>query len=259
MEMNKQVENLIELCEELKTSKVLFADKKINNILQSIATTPEVYSLLEECLGEFDKEKEFAKAFTMDANGNNVFVMPKEEYKILALVFCLFADIGKGKIKFDELVETYFADERGKIDTPIFADKVVEPFIRLLRETFNAFDDYSLTSPEDEGKARVLPFPFERTVAFQMQIQDLPKAFAEICDVALEMFERLKEERETDATIDAEQLLNALVIACMDQDLDYASAMTTALKYVCHYVRPLRHMLKEIEEIIKEQVMLESR
>ena len=115
MENIDEVLNLIDLCDELMSTKILFADKKIEKILEAIATSPQVYELLSECMGQFNKEKEFDKAFAKDSSGKKVFVMPKEEYKILALVFCLLNDIANGKIAFDELIATYFADEMASL------------------------------------------------------------------------------------------------------------------------------------------------
>ena len=58
--------NLIELCDELMSTKILFVDKKIDKILEAIATSPAVYELLSECMGQFNKDKEFDKAFVKD-------------------------------------------------------------------------------------------------------------------------------------------------------------------------------------------------
>ena len=79
MENENQIKNLISLCDELTTTKMLFADQKINKILEAIAECPEVYELLSECMNSFNKAKEFDRAFTKDSTGKKIFVMPKEE------------------------------------------------------------------------------------------------------------------------------------------------------------------------------------
>ena len=84
MENIDEVLNLIDLCDELMSTKILFADKKIEKILEAIATSPQVYELLSECMGQFNKEKEFEKLFTEGSSANlreltNFFEIKKEE------------------------------------------------------------------------------------------------------------------------------------------------------------------------------------
>ena len=263
--MSENAKKLIELCDELMASKILFADKKIDKILECIATSPDIYDLLSECMGQFNKEKEFDKAFVKSSSGKKVFIMPKEEFKVLALVFCLLADIGNGKLKFDELISTYFADEN-RIDPQNFMTSVIVPFKNLIAEAFGVEEEskeeehiptVSEANMEEltpEQRLKIVPFPIERSSNYLKDPSGACQTFLFAKDTAVEMIERLNEERENEQTEDIMLMLHCVVIACLEQDLDLLSGLVTGLKYACRGVKSLRYLVKELDGIVKAQL-----
>ena len=270
MENIDEVLNLIDLCDELMSTKILFADKKIEKILEAIATSPQVYELLSECMGQFNKEKEFDKAFAKDSSGKKVFVMPKEEYKILALVFCLLNDIANGKIAFDELIATYFADENGKLDASGFMNSVVKPFRDLIADAFQVAqpeeeqEELPLTpeqlqdlSPEE--RLKILPFPIERTYNFANDSQNSCQTFVDAKDAAIQMLELLSEERATKQVEDVTLMLHCIIISCMEKDFDLVNGLVSGLKYAAKGIKSLKYFVRELQEIVDRQIRRETR
>ena len=260
--------NLIELCDELMSTKILFVDKKIDKILEAIATSPAVYELLSECMGQFNKDKEFDKAFVKDSTGKKIFNMPKEEYKVLALVFCLLVDIGNGKIKFDELISEYFSDENGKLDTNAFMSRVIKPFRDLIADAFQIEEEKSETMQEltpekveeltPEQRLKIVPFPIERSSNYLKDPSGVCQTFILAKDTAIEMVERLSEERSSELVEDVNFMLHCVIIACMEQDFDLLNGLVCGLKYACRPIKPLRYLMRELEEIVKAQIKHEQ-
>ncbi len=270
MENIDEALNLIELCDELMSTKILFADKKIDKILEAIATSPQIYDLLTECMGQFNKEKEFDKAFTKDASGRKIFVMPKEEYKILALVFCLLADIGNGRVSFDDLIATYFADENGRLDPSAFMNTVIKPFKDLIADAFQVKGEseeeevVSELTPEKleelspEERLKIVPFPIERSSNYLKDPEHVCQTFVLAKDTAIEMVERLSEERVNEQTEDVNFMLHCAIIACMEQDFDLLNGIVCGLKYATRGIKSLKYLMRELDEIVKAQIKHEQ-
>ena len=267
-----EVKNFINLCDELISTKLLFADKKINDLLEAVASTPEVYELLSDCMNSFNKEREFEKAFTKDAQGNKIFVMPKEEYKVLALVFCLLADIGKGKLQFNQLILDYFSED-GRLDGTKFMQTVIVPFKNLISEAFGIKEDQAdIEQPEKEilmseveeeelspqQRLKVVPFPIERASNYLKDPENVCKTFVLAKDTAIEMVERLSEERVNEQTEDVNFMLHCVIIACMEQDFDLLNGIVCGLKYATRGIKPLKYLMRELDEIVRTQINREQ-
>lgn len=265
MENENDIKNLINLCDELTTTKLLFADQKINKILEAIAECPEVYELLSECMNSFNKTKEFDRAFVKDGHGKKIFVMPKEEYKILALVFCLLVDIGNGKIKFDELITTYFAGEENRLDTQNFMDSVILPFKNLLIEAFNLYEAEEEEAEEEaaplteeeiealspEERLKIVPFQLTRATYEPENPDKACMMFVLAKDTALEMLDRLCEDKETAQSDDASTILRSIIIACLDKNYDALKSLVCGLRYTTKGIRSVKYLMRELESIIE--------
>ena len=84
MEKNN-VKNFLDACDELINGKYLVAEYKIQKLLQELANSSDVCSLVGDCLEQFNRDREFSKAFIQDGHGDFVFVAPKEEFKIIKM------------------------------------------------------------------------------------------------------------------------------------------------------------------------------
>lgn len=262
-----EVKDVIFICDELINSKLLFADQKIDKLLEAIANCPDVYELLSDCVGNFNKEKEYEKAFTKDVKGNNLFVLPKEEYKILALVFCVLADIRNKKIPFNEFILKYFNDD-GKLDGKIFMNRVIVPFRNLISEAFNLKEDEpiieeTLQIAEEEmtpqQKLKVVPFPIERASNYLKDKNGISQTFLMAKDTAIEMIERLEEEKLDTQKKDCIFICHAIIISCIEQDFDLLNGLVCGLKYAGKGLRAIKHNIREIDDIIRKQLDYESK
>ena len=141
--MENNIDNFLKSCDELINCKFLVAEYKLQKMLQELANTQEICTLIGECLEAFNRDREFSKSFVQDGNGEFMFLLPDEEYKILALVFCTLMDIDAKKIDFTDFVKRFFGNSENPYQE--FVKEMILPFKKLIEEAFG----YS--SPKEEN------------------------------------------------------------------------------------------------------------
>lgn len=255
---NSNIYKFVHDCDELINSKMLFVDKNIDKLLTTIATSPEIYELVNECVGMFNKDKEFEKAFSRSSTGEDVFVMPKEEPKVIALVFCLLLDISNGKISIEELVSTFFLDANERLSLNKFNQQIVCPFKQLVCEAFGVEEKNNapISSSESTG---VTTFPVERTSNYLKDANGISQVFTEAKQVAIEMIERLAEERNNELIEDVTMMLHCVVISCMEQEFDLLCGIVKGLKYATKSIKSLKFLMRQLSQIVADQIDFESR
>ena len=266
--------DVIAVCNEFIESKILFADRKIEKILEAIAENDDVYNLIGECLAVFNKDKEFDKAFTVSSSGKGHFILPRDEAKIIALVFCLLVDINSAKFSVDEVVGRYFLNEEGKKDYKMFMEKVIVPFRDLIAEAFSVstnittpeaiqemkeesedldvdqvyFDEEDELPSEKDEKIGELSFKFN-------DMENLERTFEFSKSIATQMFELLKQERKQSEEIkDAKIILNSVANACDNKDFQLLYALVLGGKYALRGVKSLRFLTKELCDVVNSQL-----
>lgn len=261
----KSVKDVIAVCNEFIDSKLLFIDRKIAQILEAIAGNDEIYKLIGDCLADFNKDKEFEKAFTIAPSGKGTFNLPKEEVKIIAFVFCLLVDINDNNINFDDLIGKFFVDDEGRKDYKLFMQKVVVPFRDLIGEAFGvstnvttveAIEEMKETDEQEEvydedeeesslGQPR---FKFNENV-------NLEKTFELARGIAEQIYYQLEAERKkTEMVIDGKDILNSVVIACDKADFETLYNLVIGLKYVLKGVKSARFLVRELVDVVKSRL-----
>lgn len=264
MSENKEsVKNVIAVCNELMNTKVLFIDRKIQGLLEEIASCPDVYNLISDCLNVFNRDKEFDKAFSVSNSGKGTFNLPKEEVKIIALVFCILGDINSRVINFDELVAKFFTDDDGRKDYGLFMKRVIVPFRDLISEAFNV-SSY-VTTVEDIEEMEDSEEEVEEEIEEETQLgkpkfnfadsEDLDRIFDVAKDIATQIYELLIYERkQTEEVLDSQYIVNSIVMACDRRDFEQLYSLTMGLKYISRSIRDIRFLVKELTDLIKAHV-----
>ena len=152
----RKIEYFIALCDDLITCKFLVAESKIQRLLVALSETQPIVDLISDCLEVFNKEREMGKAYVTDNKGKFWVIMPQEEPKILALVFCTLVDIDQKRIDFTDFVKRFFDNEEGLNCYTNFARTMLVPFRELLAEAFGLPKRYNkIEEPVQEPKTVV--------------------------------------------------------------------------------------------------------
>ena len=133
MDQNK-LKDFFDACDDFINCKFLVAEYKLQRMLQILASNEELCSLVGECLEQFNRDREFAKAFIQDGHGEYICDMPTEEYKIIAFVFCTLVDMDNKKIDLIDFIKRFYGREENPFKA--FINQMVIPFRNLLAEAF---------------------------------------------------------------------------------------------------------------------------
>ena len=235
--------------DELINCKFLVAEYKLQKMLQQLAATEDICSLIGECLEQFNRDREFAKAFVQDGQGDFMFVPPEEEYKMLALVFCTLVDIDAKKIEFTDFVKRFFGKDT---DNPFkkFVDSMIVPFRDLLAE---AFEGEKRESASAEMFAQDKLEENENTQQIQQQETDTYQEesnedkFVRAQKIAVQILSQLEYARNEYANEMAKKICRAIVRTTENKDLDVTQSLVFALKS-CK-AKQVKFLVKEIEDL----------
>ncbi len=116
-------------CNQMIDGRFILSDVKIQNILSAISNSEILYNLFANCLMDFDYRQEFKKAkSSAKVNGAN-FVLPDDEKKIIAFVFCLLLDVENGKINLQNFInENFYSADGYNISYKNFAINILLVF-----------------------------------------------------------------------------------------------------------------------------------
>ena len=258
-----KIKKFLEKCNEFENCKLLFIDKKIGELLDIIAQTQEIYELVSECLENFHREKEFEKTFVEDAQGRHFFLPPKEEYKIIALDFCLLADIAAGKVSVDSLIAKYFSENSGKKDYDQFVEKIIYTFRDLVAEAFGVSSyavNYIANSTEEDEEEQIEQYtdivetPIERVSERLVEGCDLNAIFDKVRGLAKNILETIELERRNEYVNDCELICHSIIISCLDQNFDLLNGLVLGLKHVGKNIKSVRFYTKELVATVTDQI-----
>lgn len=243
--MENNIDNFLKSCDELINCKFLVAEYKLQKMLQELANTQEICTLIGECLEAFNRDREFSKSFVQDGNGEFMFLLPDEEYKILALVFCTLMDIDAKKIDFTDFVKRFFGNSENPYQE--FVKEMILPFKKLIEEAFG----YS--SPKEENSDNNI----EEITEEANKVEDENKnekdegtyidKFAQAQKIAVQILSQLEYARADVANNHAMHICRAIVKTSSMNDEDVTSSLAVALKST--KAKQVKFLIKELYEL----------
>ena len=251
--MEENVQNFVKSCDDLISCKYLVAEYKIQTMLKELANAQEVCDLIGECLEQFNRDREFAKAYIQDGHGDFMFVAPEEEYKHIALVFCTLVDFDNKKIDFTDFVKRFFGREENPFQS--FIDKMIVPFRNLIAEAFG-FGAQNDINEEDEGQDleeseendnKLYSYydePEEDEEVYDEEDDDFVKAQK----IAVQVISQLEFAKQEDSVKKAIQICRAIVKTTELRDEDVAESLAFALKNL--KIKPAKYLIKELIDIL---------
>jgi hypothetical protein len=125
----KNLKNFFSACNEMINGRFILSDIKIAKILNSIANSSVLYDLFAKCMVDFNYKVEFRNAKVTNKVNGGYFVLPNDEKKIVALVFCFLIDVDNSRINLQSFInENFYAADGYNISYSNFAINVLVPF-----------------------------------------------------------------------------------------------------------------------------------
>lgn len=104
-EIYNDINPFLEACDKMTASKFIMIDKRISDVLKSIASSRCVFELIKECMVNFNFDKEW-KLATAKAG---VLTPSEEPHKFIAFVFSLLNCIDDKKISASDLLSRFYS------------------------------------------------------------------------------------------------------------------------------------------------------
>ena len=238
---NENVKQFLDSCDELINCKYLVAEYKIQKLLRALANSDQVCSLISECLEQFNRDREFAKAYIQDGHGDFIYISPVEEFKIIALVFCTLVDIDSKKIDFIDFIKRFFGREENPFQT--FIQEMIIPFRNLIAEVFgenvnNSEIKEDVGDTSDEGE-----FNDEDEEESDVDADTYVQA-EKIAVQILTQLEFSKQDYQTEVVM---QICRAIIKTSKMQDEDVMMSLIYALKNCKE--KQVKYLMKELIEL----------
>lgn len=130
MTNEKKLEEIQEFLLSIKNmleSKYILIDRRVADILRSIADTSAVYNLIAECMINFDFAFEWKKA-----TEGAYLKLPEKDSKKVAFIFCMLNNIDDRNIDITLILERYFSYDLAYSPYELFCRFIIVEFRRLI-------------------------------------------------------------------------------------------------------------------------------
>lgn len=126
---NINIDGFLIAVNNLLSSKYILVDRKISDILLSIAGTAPVYNLIAECMVNFDFREEWE-----NATKGETIELPKTNAKKISFIFCLLNNIDDGNLDITKLLEKFFSNGSNISPYDLFCKNIIVKFKNLVME-----------------------------------------------------------------------------------------------------------------------------
>ena len=158
-------------CNEFVGGKYLLADKKIADILRSIAASERLLALVATCLRDFEFAKELQKATVRHPKKRLSLRLPSDKSKTIAFAVCLLTEIDSRSRNFIDLLGDYFGGDEDMHEAyDNFAARVIIPFNKAVLDLVSETD--SRSDFFDEG-CESLPYDAKELEGLQEALADI--------------------------------------------------------------------------------------
>ena len=259
METNIKVQELTKIADFISSinnlihGKFILADVKINEVLNKINESAELYHFIQEKLINFSFEKELRKSEIKNRFNGGVFKLPAGEREATALSFCLLVEFDAKRLDFYDFIKENFPTLDNKGDYKVFAEVVLTP----LRDSVAKY--FGLSKEDNEETLKELQAKIE-----QEEIeQEVEEEVEEVKDEKQILFEEvLKIERhlleiiENDPKIklrlkeDIIFVLKAMIYANKYEDLKILNALLVSFEHLTKKVQSIKFVYDELKQII---------
>lgn len=100
-----EIKPFVDACDKMTASKFIMIDKRISDVLKSIASVDLVFDAIKECMINFNFEKEFKES----TSKLGFLSVPEEPHKFIAFTFSLLNFLDDKKISASDLLSKHFS------------------------------------------------------------------------------------------------------------------------------------------------------
>ena len=123
----EEISAFLSACDNMVASKFILVNKRIGDLLKSIAITKPVYNAIAEDMINFN----FSSAWKNATANSGALAINYDRF--IAFVFCMLKAIDESKININDLLVKYFpSDEDKRSSYSLFCEKIIVPFKNII-------------------------------------------------------------------------------------------------------------------------------
>ena len=122
-----EIDNFLNAISSMLESKYILIDRKISDILYSIANTEDVYRTIAKCMINFD----FRLAWSRAA-GSTFIKLPERDCDRIAFIFCFLNNIDDKNLDITMVLDKYFSYDAETKPYELFCKNIIVEFKRLI-------------------------------------------------------------------------------------------------------------------------------
>lgn len=254
------LKNFFLACNEMINGRFILSDVKISKILNSIANSTVLYDLFAKCMVDFNYKTEFRNAKVTNKVNGGYFVLPTDEKRIIALVFCLLIDVDNNRINLQSFVnENFFSPDGYNISYSNFSINVLVPFknsvSNLLGVNENG-DDINSFAYEDNSEQITMDGFEEEEDAYESQkaslhseinllYADFLRALNQLYS-AIKKHPKMKSERREELIIIIKAIKEAIAI----EKIIFLNALIIPLEYTISRDKYLKFYYNDLKNCL---------
>lgn len=229
--LEQDISKFEQCCNNMLNSKFVMVDKRISDLLNTIAESKFVYNLIAECVVPFNFDREFKLATKLP----EVFIMPKDSINVVPFVFLLLRQLHEKKINILKFLGNHFKSE-GVDSYKLFLESVIE-----------RFRDCVILILRGESKGNVNEDAIQKTNSFTKELA------SRIEYLLKDFYKKLENEKKVGKEIlnNSKILTEALYKNLKALDSQTVEALFIGLKNVIKENKKLTKQISEIEQLIQ--------
>lgn len=229
----EEIKTFTDACDKMASSKFIMIDKRIGDVLKSIAQTELIFDVIKECMINFNFEREWKSA----TSKVGYLLPPEESHRFIAFVFAILNLIDDKKISASDFLSKYFS--KTETEAGPYSD-----FCQMLVIKFK-----NLIVAKLLNKNEVQQEPKPKVVAnFD---KDVMSRLAFLAKDLKDYVQGLKKVKKSSVTKgELVEIINGLITAVKNEDGKYVKAFVTAIKAGHGKDREIEARLVEILDIV---------
>jgi len=256
----KNLKNFFQACNEMINGRFILSDVKISKILNSIANSNVLYDLFAKCMVDFNYKSEFRNAKVTNKVNGGYFVLPTDEKRIIALVFCFLIDVDNNRINLQNFInENFYSPDGYNISYSNFALNVLVPFKNSVSNVLSVnengedlnsygYDDnneqLAMDGFEDE-EDNLESLKTTKHSEIQLLYADFLRALNQLYS-AVKKHKKLKEERKEELII----IIKAIKEAVAIEKIVFLNALIIPLEYSISKDKYLKYYYNDLKNCL---------
>ena len=232
----KEIGGFVDACDKMTASKFIMIDKRISDVLKSIAKTQPVFEYIKECMINFNFTKEWGVATSKIGQ----LMPPEESHRFVAFVFSMLNCMDDRKISASELLTKYFSktdNNNGPYSN--FCEQLIVRFKNLIISRLLNKNEESVVVKKEKHTMDINKEVLSRLAFLVKDLKDYVRGLKKIKKSSVTKGEAL-------------EIIKGLTDAIKNQDVYYIKPFVMAIKAGQGKDKEINYRLNEILDIVNK-------